>query len=73
MKLLSVKIFCILLLFSPCPEIFFGVLFLNALNLCLSLKVRDQISHPYKTRGKITILYILIFVFLNVKWKTKDS
>jgi hypothetical protein len=33
--------------------------------LCSSLKVRDQVSHPYKTIGKIKILYILIFTFLD--------
>jgi hypothetical protein len=25
--------------------------------------VRDQVSHPYSTTGKITVLYILIFSF----------
>jgi hypothetical protein len=25
--------------------------------------VRDQVSHPYITTGKITVLYILIFRF----------
>jgi hypothetical protein len=28
-----------------------------------SLNVTDQVSHPYRTRGKIIVLYILIFVF----------
>jgi hypothetical protein len=28
--------------------------------------VRDQVSHPYKTTGKIIVLYILIFVFLEL-------
>jgi hypothetical protein len=38
-----------------------------------SLKVRDQVSHPYSTTGKITVLYILIFSFFLV-WDgmTKD-
>jgi hypothetical protein len=27
--------------------------------------VRDQVSHPYKTTGKTTVLYTLIFVFLD--------
>jgi hypothetical protein len=31
-------------------------LFLNTLNLCFSLSVRDQDSHPYKTTGKIIVL-----------------
>jgi hypothetical protein len=26
--------------------------------------VRDQVSHPYSTTGKITVFYILIFNFL---------
>ena len=38
---------------------------LNTLSLCSSLNVRNQTLHPYKTRGKITILYILIFMFLD--------
>jgi hypothetical protein len=25
----------------------------------------DQVSHPYKTTGKIIVLYILIFVFFE--------
>jgi hypothetical protein len=25
--------------------------------------VRDQVSHPYSTTGKISVLYILIFRF----------
>jgi hypothetical protein len=28
-------------------------LFSNTLNLCSSLNVRDQVPHPYRTRGKI--------------------
>jgi hypothetical protein len=28
--------------------------------------VRAQVSHPYKTTGKIIVLCILIFVFLYV-------
>jgi hypothetical protein len=29
--------------------------------------VRDQVSHPYKTTGKIIVLHILIYVFLESK------
>jgi hypothetical protein len=36
-----------------------------------SLKVRDQVSHPYKTKGKITVLCILIFTFLDSRWEDR--
>jgi len=36
-------------------------------NLCSSHSVRDQVSHPYKTVGKIIVLYILIFKFLETR------
>jgi len=35
--------------------------------------VSNQVSHPYKTTGKIIFLYISIFKFLDSKLKTKDS
>jgi hypothetical protein len=28
--------------------------------------VRDQVSHPYKTTGKILVLYILISIAMQV-------
>jgi hypothetical protein len=31
------------------PNILLNTLFSNTLNLCSSLNVRDQVSHPYKT------------------------
>jgi hypothetical protein len=34
--------------------------------------VRDQVSHPYNTTGKITVLYILIFRFFIWDGKEKD-
>ena len=37
-----------------------------------SLNVSDQVSHPYKTKDQITLLYILIFTFLDSKLQTKD-
>jgi hypothetical protein len=44
------------------PNILLSSLFSNTLSLCSSLSVRDQVSHPYKTRGKIIVLYTLVFV-----------
>jgi hypothetical protein len=40
------------------PNILLNALFLNTLSLHSSLKVSDQVSHPYKTMGKIVFLYI---------------
>jgi hypothetical protein len=39
------------------PNILLSTLFSNTLSLCSSLNVRDQVSHPYKTTGKIIVLY----------------
>jgi hypothetical protein len=43
------------------PNILLCTLFSNTCNLCPSLSVTDQVSYPYKTTGKIMILYVLIF------------
>jgi hypothetical protein len=32
---------------------------------CSSLNVRDQVSHSYRTTGKIVVFCILIFMFLD--------
>jgi hypothetical protein len=45
------------------PNILLSILFSNTLNLCSSLSMRDRVSHPYKTTGKIMVLYISIFMF----------
>jgi len=37
------------------------------------LQYEKQVSHPYKTRGTIIVLCILIYIFWITKWKTKDS
>jgi hypothetical protein len=33
--------------------------------------VRNQVSRPYKTRREIRYLYILIFTFVDSRWKNK--
>jgi hypothetical protein len=48
-------------------NILLSTLFSNTLSICSSLKVRDQVSHPYRTTGKILVLCILIFMFLDTK------
>jgi hypothetical protein len=45
------------------PNILLNILYSNTLSLCSSLNVRDKVSHPYRTTGKIIVLYVLIFVF----------
>ena len=42
---------------------FLSTLFSNTLCVCSSLSVRDQVSHPYKTTGKIIFPYIFILNF----------
>ena len=41
------------------PNILLNILFLNTLSLSSSVNVSDQVSHPNKTTGKITVLYII--------------
>jgi len=53
------------------PHNLLSTLFLNTLSPCSSLNVSDQVSHPYKTKGKITFLYILIFIFLDTKLESR--
>jgi len=47
------------------PNTLLNTLFSNTLRLCSSLNVSYQVSHPYNNKGRIIVLYILIFKFLD--------
>jgi hypothetical protein len=51
--------------YSPQHSIF------KHLSLRSALYVFDQVSHPYRTTGKITVLYIISFKFLFSKLEDK--
>jgi len=36
------------------------------LNVCPFFNVRDQVSHPCQTTGKIMVMYILIFILAEI-------
>jgi len=54
------------------PNILLSALFFSTLNLCPFLSVRDQVSHPYKTGGRIMVFYVLIFKFLRRRGEDKS-
>jgi hypothetical protein len=53
------------------PNILLSTLFSNTFSLCPLLNVRDQVSHPYRTTGKIITLCIPIFTFLGSRREDK--
>jgi len=46
-------------------NILLRTLFSNTLTRGSSIRVRDQVSHPNKTTGKIIVLYISIFRYFG--------
>jgi hypothetical protein len=53
------------------PNILLSILFSNTVRLCVYLNIGYYFSQLYRTTRKIRILYILIFMFLDSKWKYK--
>ena len=55
------------------PNIHHTTMFSNTLSFLSSRNVNDQVSHPYKTIGKILVLYISIFKFLDSNLEDKKK
>jgi len=53
------------------PNILLNTLFSNTLTLPFSLRLNDHVLHPYKTTGKVIVLDILFFIFLDGKLEDK--
>jgi len=51
--------------------IFLSIMLLETPNLLFSCRVRDQISHPYRTADKIIVLYVMIFMVFGRRWEDR--
>jgi hypothetical protein len=48
-----------------CPNTFLSTMFISTLNICPSISVRDQLSHPNKTAGKIHDMSLYNIIYIN--------
>jgi hypothetical protein len=55
------------------PDILLRTMFSDTLRLCPPLNMRDHVSRPYVTTGRIMVLYVLTFTFLVSCRKENDS
>jgi len=53
------------------PNILLSTLFSNTFNTRSFIGVKDQVSHTYKTTGRITVSVPLIFKCLETRWESK--
>jgi hypothetical protein len=53
------------------PYILLSVLLANTFSLYSSVNIKNQVSHPYKTTGKIIVLNVVIFTFSG-SWLEHD-
>jgi hypothetical protein len=53
------------------PNSLLRTLFSNTASLSSSLNMRDQVSHPYKTTGRIMVFYVLTFTFPDKRREDK--
>jgi hypothetical protein len=66
MEVLIMHFFSSLLSLHPSYiQMSLSTLFSNTTSLCSSFNARDQVSQPHKPTGKIVVLYILFFTFLD--------